>query len=141
MLLFIGLGNFMIAIKPLSKPIRALWIALLLCGLEYCLVPISMDNLHGVAAFTVLLILMGLSGYLQSFVWPNLLPLVHSAFSPDKDTTILGFWATCPNFDNIIGFVLCQYIVLYNGLSWEVGMYIFAMYMVINALYIGLRID
>lgn len=33
MLLFIGLGNFLIAIRPLSKPIEAIWVALLLCSL------------------------------------------------------------------------------------------------------------
>lgn len=33
MLVFIGLGNFIIAVWPLSKPIRALWLALLLCAI------------------------------------------------------------------------------------------------------------
>lgn len=100
-----------------------------------------MDSLSGASAFTTLLILMGFSGYLQSFTWPNLLPLVHSVCSPDKDTTLLGFWATCPNFGNIIGFVVCQLIVLNNGYSWEISMYIIAAYMTLNAIYIGLRID
>ena len=95
----------------------------------------------GDSAFAVLVILMGLSGFLQSFTWPNLLPLVHSVCSPDKDTTLLGFWATCPNFGNIIGFVVCQLIVLNNGYSWEVGMYIIACYMAANAIYIAVRID
>lgn len=77
-----------------------------------------MDILSGPPAFATLVILMGLSGFLQSFTWPNLLPLVHTVCSPDKDTTILGFWATCPNFGNILGFIICQYFVLNNGYSW-----------------------
>lgn len=97
--------------------------------------------MYGSGAFAVLVILMGLSGYLQSFMWPNLLPLVHSVWSPDKDTTLLGFWATCPNFGNILGFVVCQLIVLNNGLSWEVSMFIIATYMAMNAIYIAVRVD
>jgi sugar phosphate permease len=99
-----------------------------------------MSNLTGNTAFTMLVLLMGLSGYLQSFAWPNLLPLVHTVCSPDKDTTLLGFWATCPNFGNLIGFIVCQLIVLNNGYSWQVGMYIVACYMAVNALYMCFRI-
>lgn len=99
-----------------------------------------MDLMTGRPAFAMLIFLMGLSGYLQSFTWPNLLPLVHSVCSPDKDTTLLGFWATCPNFGNIIGFVVMQLIVINNGYSWEFGMYIIAMYMAMNAIYILIRI-
>lgn len=84
---------------------------------------------------------MGINGFLQSFSWPNLLPLVHSVYSPDKDTTLLGFWATCPNFGNIIGFIISQYLVLNNGYSWEVGVYIISVYILLNAIYIAVRID
>ena len=141
MLLFVGLGNFLIAVHPLPKPIRAVWVALLCCAIEYCLIPITMNALTGSAAFAMLLILMGLSGFLQSFMWPNLLPLVHSVFSPDKDTTLLGFWPTCTNFGNIFGFVICQLIVLNTGLGWEASMYIVVVYMASIAIYIGFRID
>lgn len=100
-----------------------------------------MSIMTGPSAFTVLIILMGISGFLSSFAWPNLLPIVHSIFSPDTDTGILGFWATCPNFGNIIGFIIMQFIVLNNGWKWDIGMYIVAVYMMINALYIAIRVD
>lgn len=112
MLLFIGIGNLVIAMYPLSKPIRALWIALLLCAIEYTFVPISMNLMSGTGAFVVLIILMGINGFLQSFTWPNLLPLVHTVCSPDKDAILLGFWTTASNVGNILGFLVCQYLVI-----------------------------
>jgi len=84
---------------------------------------------------------MGISGLLSSFAWPNLLPVVHSVFSPDRDTAILGFWATSPNVGNIIGFIIMQSIVLNHDLGWQIGMYIVAVYMMANAIYIGVRVD
>lgn len=45
MLLFVGIGNLAIAIRPLHQPIRALAIAFVLCGLEYTLIPVSMHVL------------------------------------------------------------------------------------------------
>lgn len=118
-----------------------MWIALVICALEYCLIAYLMGIMKGGFAFATLLILMGVSGYLQSFTWPNLLPLVHTVCSPDKDTTLLGFWATCPNFGNILGFIICQYFVLNHGYNFAVGMYIIAVYMLCNAAYVALRMD
>lgn len=100
-----------------------------------------MTYLTGGGAFATLIILMGISGLMSSTVWANDLSLVHTVLSPDKDTTILGFWATCPNFGNIIGFVVMQCIVLNNGLSWQLGQYVIALYMILNALYICIRVD
>jgi sugar phosphate permease len=97
--------------------------------------------MKGQSAFAILCILMFGNGFLTGFLWPNLLPVIHSAFSPDEQSTILGFWATCPNFGNIIGFMIMQLIVFKNGLSWQLGMYIAASYMMLNAAYIGFRVD
>lgn len=80
-----------------------------------------MTFLTGGGAFATLIILMGLNGLLSSAVWPNDLCLVHTVLSPDKDTTLLGFWATCANFGNILGFIVMQCIVLSNGLAWQFG--------------------
>lgn len=99
-----------------------------------------MNLMSGPGAFAVLVILMGISGFIQSFMWPNLLPLVHTVCSPDHDSILLGFWTTASNIGNIMGFLICQYLVLENDLGWETSMYIVSVYMLINALYIGVRI-
>jgi sugar phosphate permease len=49
---------------------------------------------------------MSLNGFLTGFLWPNLLYAVHLAFSIDEETAVIGFWSTCPNFGNIIGYVI-----------------------------------
>ena len=145
MLLCVGLGNFLIATRigpgKVSHPIFALWMALVFCALEYCTIPFAMNRLDGYPAFFTLLFLMGLSGFLQSYTWPNLLPLVRTVAHPDRDATLLGFWSTCNNFGNILGFVLCQEFVLINGLGWWVGMYIVAAYMLSIGLAIAVRVD
>ena len=95
----------------------------------------------GYPAFFTLLSLMGLSGFLQAFAWPDLLPLVRTVTDPDRDSALLGFWATCPNVGNIMGFCICQYFVLVRGLGWGFSMYLVAGYMLIMGLIIALRID
>jgi sugar phosphate permease len=84
---------------------------------------------------------MALNGFLTAFVWPNLLPVIHSVFSPDTDTTTLGLWSTCSNFGNIFGFIIMQEVVLRYELPWELGMYIAAIYMMINAIYVLVRVE
>lgn len=82
MLLFLGLGNFLIAIYPLDRPIRFLYIAMILCSIEFTLIPVSMTLMDGISAFIILLILMSVNGFLQAFTWPNLLTVVHTVASP-----------------------------------------------------------
>jgi hypothetical protein len=35
MLCFLGLGHFLHALHPIKKPVFTLWIALILCGINY----------------------------------------------------------------------------------------------------------
>ena len=100
-----------------------------------------MGVLEGYPAFVALLLLMGVSGLIQSFTWPNLLPLVRTVTDPDKDATLLGFWSTCSNFGNLIGFCIGQYFVLENGLHWSASMYIVAAYMMLIGITIAFRIS
>ena len=110
---------------------------LILCGAEYALVPLSMSVMTGLPAFLLLLILMGLSGFLQSFAWPNLLVLVHTVATPDKDGALLGFWTTSANFGNIFGFLICQAFVFGLGLDWQIGMLFIALFLMVIGISIG----
>lgn len=83
---------------------------------------------------------MAINGYLQSFSWPNLLPLIHTVYSPDENATLLSFWTTGTNVGNIMGFVFCQYFVLNFGFGWEVAVVVAALYIVGVGLYMGVRI-
>ena len=49
---------------------------------------------------------MCINGYLQSFTWPNQLMLVNSKFDSQKNSTILGFWASAINIGSIIGMTI-----------------------------------
>lgn len=141
MLLFLGIGNFFIAIVPLGRPVLLLWVTLILCGAEYGLVPITMTLMSGLGAYLLLFFLMGLSGFLQSFSWPNLLVLVHTVATPDKDGTLLGFWTTSANFGNILGFLACEAFVFGLGFGWQIGMLAISFYLIIIGTLIAVRID
>lgn len=79
MLGFLGLGHFLHAVKPIDKPVKSLWISLIICGINYALIPILMD-IDFLSNLVVLCVLMSINGYLQSYTWPNLLMLVNSRF-------------------------------------------------------------
>ena len=100
-----------------------------------------MTYMSGYSAFVILFILMGLSGFLQSFAWPNLLALVHTVTNPDKDAALLGFWATSANFGNIFGFFICQAFVLGLGFGWQIGMVVISFYLILIGVIIGIRVS
>lgn len=79
MLGFLGLGHFLHAVKTIDKPVKILWISLIICGINYALIPILMD-IDFLSNLVVLCVLMSINGYLQSYTWPNLLMLVNSRF-------------------------------------------------------------
>jgi sugar phosphate permease len=81
MLMCLGIGHFMHAIKPIKKPITSLWVAMMFCGIVYGIITSCM-GLKPLANIYVLSVLMCINGYLQSFSWPNLLMLIHSKFKP-----------------------------------------------------------
>lgn len=103
MLVFLGIGHFLHALHPIKKPVKSLWIAVLLCGLSYGLIPLCM-MVPFLRNIYVLGVLMSFNGFLQSFTWPNLLMVVHSKFDPAKYAMLLGFWAANTNIGNIIGY-------------------------------------
>jgi hypothetical protein len=42
MLGFLGIGHFVHTIKPIKKPVKRLYIAMILCGVSYALIPLFM---------------------------------------------------------------------------------------------------
>ena len=102
MIAFLGLGHFLHAVYPVKKPVRTLWTGMLLCALNYSLIPVSMATSF-LRNVYILSIVMCINGYLQSFTWPNQLMLVNSKFDSQKNSTILGFWASAINIGSIIG--------------------------------------
>lgn len=103
MLGFLGLGHFFHTLKPIKKPVKSLFIAMILCGINYGLIPLCMF-IKGLRNIFILSVLMCFNGYLQSFTWPNLLMIIHEKFDPQQYSVLLGFWTTNTNFGNIIGY-------------------------------------
>lgn len=99
-----------------------------------------MTYLKGAGAFIVLSILMSVNGFLQSFSWPNLLTLVHSVATPEKDGVLLGFWVTSSNIGNIIGFVICQIFVFNQDLPWQTSMFIASGFMLLMGILLAFRV-
>jgi sugar phosphate permease len=106
MLGFLGIGHFLHAAKPIKKPVYSLYIGMVLCGINYSLIPLFMKLPLQAGNMAILSILMYCNGFLQSYTWPNLLMIIHSKFDPDKYAVLLGFWATNVNFGNIMGYAL-----------------------------------
>ncbi len=105
LLLFLGIGHFSHALYPLKHPVKGLWIATLLCALDYMLIPLLIETLH-IRSFPLLFVLMAINGYLQSFTWPNLLMIVDQKINQKKKATLLGFWTCNTNVGNIVGYFI-----------------------------------
>jgi sugar phosphate permease len=103
MLGFLGIGHFLHTLRPIKKPVKSLFVAMMLCSLSYGLIPFC-TYVHSLSNIYVVSLLMCFNGYLQSYTWPNLLMVIHSKFPPEIYTVSLGFWATNANVGNIIGF-------------------------------------
>lgn len=103
MLTFLGIGHFLHALYPIKKPVKSLWIALLICGMNYGLIPVCLLITYFKNIY-VLSVLMSFNGFLQSYTWPNLLMIVNSKFSSEKNSALLGFWSANANFGNIMGY-------------------------------------
>lgn len=136
MLLFLGIGHFIHAIKPMKKPIKCLWIAMLVCATNFIIMPILID-VSPFHSYFYLLIFVAVNGYVQSYTWPTLLMLINSKFSSKSNSTLLGFWATNANFGNIIGYFVFQMIKF----EWKLNLIIVGIYKFINGLLLCLRID
>lgn len=112
MLCFLGIGHYMHAIRPIKRPVRSLFIAMIACGLNYGLIPGWM-NVNFLASIYALSVLMCINGFLQSYTWPNLLMIVNSRFKSDKYSMLLGFWSANANVGNIIGYAVCEVLNRY----------------------------
>jgi len=47
---------------------------------------------------------------------------------------LLACWSTNTNIGNIIGFVICQYLVISNDLPWQVSMFLVGMFVAVNSI-------
>jgi sugar phosphate permease len=81
MLTFLGIGHFLHALYPIKKPVMSLWIAMIICGINYALIPVCM-NIGPLSSIYILSLLMCSNGFLQSYTWPNLLMIINSKFNP-----------------------------------------------------------
>lgn len=143
MLTFLGVGHFLHALQPIKRPVKSLWIAMLICGINYGLIPLCM-GFGPLGNIYVLSIFMCINGFLQSYTWPNLLMIVNSKFDPAKYAVLLGFWATNANVGNIIGygtFNILDKIKTDKEDEWKIGLGIAAIYALINGTIIALRFN
>lgn len=103
MLTFLGIGHFLHALYPIKKPVMSLWIALIICGINFAFIPVCM-NIGSLSSIYTLSLLMCSNGYLQSYSWPNLLMIINSKFNPQIYAVQLGFWSANINVGNIMGY-------------------------------------
>lgn len=106
MLLCLGAGHFYHTLSPIQKPVKSLWIGMIVCALSYSMVPFAID--HNLNNLFTLMILMGINGFIQSYTWPNLLMIVNEKWDKKRESTALGFWVTNGNFGNIVGYIICH---------------------------------
>lgn len=140
MLTFLGLGHFLHALYPIKKPVLSLWIAMIVCGINYALIPACV-NVSALANIYIVCVLMSFNGFLQSYTWPNLLMIINSRFNPQKYAVLLGFWSANANVGNIIGFGVFEILKNFNYKAWEYGLFMCAIYAAANGVYIGWRFD
>jgi sugar phosphate permease len=133
MLYALGVGYLQLSLLPFNRPVLGLTIGLLLAALFYILIPFFVTYIPS-QSFVLLCVLMSFDGYFQSWVWPHILMLINTEFDNKEDALKLGVWSTNTNVGNIVGFVVCQYLVLYNGLPWQVSMIIISIFIVAVAL-------
>ena len=76
MLFALALGYLQQSVFPLAYPVRALVICMILCAIFYAFIPITIIWFH-FTSLAILCVLMSLSGYFQSYAWPNILMLVN----------------------------------------------------------------
>jgi hypothetical protein len=79
MLYALAIGFFQQAIYPFQKPVQRLWMGVMACGIIYGFLPFTIVQL-GINSFALVIIIMAVDGYLQSYAWPNLLMLVNSQY-------------------------------------------------------------
>lgn len=103
MLTFLGIGHFLHAIKPIKRPVSSLWVAMIICGINYGLIP-GFTAIEALSNIYIIALIMCFNGFLQSFTWPNLLMIINSKYSSEKDAVLLGFWSANANVGNILGF-------------------------------------
>lgn len=142
MLCFLGIGHFIHAIQPISKPVKTLWIAMIICGVNYGLIPLLL-SWDPFANIYILCILMSINGFLQSYTWPNLLMIVNKKFDSNKYAVLLSFWATNANVGNIIGYLIfftLKKTDVQSDSIWKIALEIGAVYSIINGVLIFLRI-
>lgn len=140
MLYALALGFFQQAVFPFSRPVLALSIGLLLTALFFILIPILLTAFED-QSYAILCVLMCLDGYFQSYAWPNLLMLVNSQFDNKKESLILGVWSTNTNTGNIVGFILCQFLVIQAGMDWRIGMFAIGLFVAFNSfmIFVGVK--
>lgn len=140
MLCFLGIGHFYHAVRPIKQPVLSLWIGMILCGINYELIPLSMLS-SSLANIYVLSVIMSINGFLQSYTWPNLLMIIHNNFNPDKYAVLLGFWSANANIGNILGYGIFEILHAGGVMDWQYGLTICAIYAAVNGVYIGWRFE
>lgn len=108
-----------------------------LCAISYAFIPFAIDN--QLNNLPTLMILMSINGFIQSYTWPNLLMIINQKWDRNRDATALAFWATNPNFGNIVGYIICHEVVLYH-LPWEDEMYLAALLTLVCGVVLAVRI-
>lgn len=139
MLFFLGVGHFMHSMKPLKYPIKSLWMAMIVCGINYALLPIMMD-VEYLNNFVILCVLMSINGFMQSYTWPTLLMTISRYLKKEKNGALLGFWTTNANFGNIIGyliFLILTRLETQGNSVWQTGLLFSALYAMANGVACG----
>jgi sugar phosphate permease len=83
MLYALAIGFFQQAIFPFTRTVLPLGMGLIFTAFFFLLVPITLSAFSS-GSFAILCVLMGIDGYFQSYVWPNLLMLINSQYDNKK---------------------------------------------------------
>ena len=114
--IIVGCGYLFHIFFPIKRLLHQYFVEVLLCASFYLLVPIMI--FLNIKSPILTLICFGFYGWFQSSCYSVAANMVKMYFDPVEDGCWMGFWGTCSDTGNIIGFFIYTLIIYYLGVSW-----------------------
>ncbi len=95
-----------------------------LAAICFCIFPLC--SLLGLTSKVLLILGMALNGLFQSSGYPGSMRLVGNWLGREKKGLVMSLWGSSGNIGNIVGYGLCELILTYWQLSWQVALLVTA---------------
>ncbi len=102
-------------------------------GVTIIITLIAVTALSGWSNPVIFCILFSLNGFMQSFGWPSCCAIFANWFGKRGRGALIGVWASCSNFGNIVGALLTSFLTSSLSLNWETSYLLIGLLCLINA--------